>query len=305
MKKAIKDVLRSCWYRFGFQRRKATVQIGAAFARAAATAAARNLDPDIPRTWEFAGFSQHGEDGIVDYLCSKLLAPNFHFFEIGSADGLENCSAWLALARSYGGVMIEGNPYLSERAFHSLHGRIFNVQTICAMVNAENVSGLMKASPHLDPDVFIIDIDSVDYYVLKRVLELGYRPKIIVTEYNSVFGPDMAVTIPYVINLGRADRHPSRLYYGVSLAAWTKLLAQFGYHFLTVETSGTNAFYVDPATFPPGFASTILGIPFLENIGDLNGATEPFLDKEGNLVVPRRDWSKQFEMIRDMPLVNV
>jgi len=173
------------------------------------------------------------------------------------------------------------------------------------MVNAENIAVLMKSCPYPDPDVFVIDIDSVDYYVLKRVLELNYRPKIIVVEYNSTFGPERSVTIPYQVNVGRYQGHSSGLYYGVSVAAWKKLLGQYGYQFITVESSGANAFFIEPNAFPAGFSSPIRGIPFLENVGDRNGATEPYRDGQGNLVVPKRVWSEQFERIRDMPFVEV
>ncbi len=68
--------------------------------------------------------------------------------------------------------------------------RVWNVHVIERMVDQENVSGLMKLCPYKDPDVFIIDIDGIDYYVLRRILELGFRPKTVVAEYNSAFGPD-------------------------------------------------------------------------------------------------------------------
>jgi hypothetical protein len=43
-----------------------------AFARAAATAGIRVIDPANPESWEFSGFSQHGEDGIIDYLIGQM-----------------------------------------------------------------------------------------------------------------------------------------------------------------------------------------------------------------------------------------
>lgn len=50
-----------------------------ALARATATAATRAIDPADPETWEFSGFSQHGEDGILDYLCDQMTS-NHRFF---------------------------------------------------------------------------------------------------------------------------------------------------------------------------------------------------------------------------------
>src|SRR5215468_696196 len=80
-----------------------------AMARAAATAQLRELDPASPDSWEFSGFSQHGEDGIIDYLTRRLQKPRGYFIEIGCANGLENNSTWLALGRSFSGLMVDGN----------------------------------------------------------------------------------------------------------------------------------------------------------------------------------------------------
>src|SRR5690242_11526051 len=74
-----------------FNRINLNTKISVALARAAATAPLRTIDPKDPRTWEFSGFSQHGEDGIIDYLCSQILNPTRFFFEIGAANGIENC----------------------------------------------------------------------------------------------------------------------------------------------------------------------------------------------------------------------
>jgi hypothetical protein len=281
------------------------MRISTSLSRAAATAATRSVDATDPVSWEFSGFSQHGEDGILDYLCTRMASRNRFFFEIGSADGLENCTAWLAHSRGYGGVMVEGDPVLLERCRKMLQGRIWNVQAVNLMVDAENVSSLMKLCPYRDPDVFVLDIDGIDYYVMKRVLELDYRPKVILVEYNSAFGPNRAVTVPYKPGLSRWKEHATGLFYGVSIAAWRALLSQQRYSFVTVETSGTNAFFLDQAAFPDGFISAIRGTTFLDNIGDLNGATRPYKDASGDLVLPLRDWKAQLEKLADMNFIEI
>jgi len=68
------------------------------------------LDHTDPISWSFSGFSQNGEDGIIDYLASRLRNPNYYFVEIGAADGLENNTSWLAIARRYSGLMLEADP---------------------------------------------------------------------------------------------------------------------------------------------------------------------------------------------------
>ncbi len=84
----------------------------------------RNLCAKTPTSWEFCGFSQNGEDGIIDYLCQKIINPNRYFVEIGAADGLENNTAWLAIARKFSGLMIEGSPQLAARAAANENARL-------------------------------------------------------------------------------------------------------------------------------------------------------------------------------------
>jgi hypothetical protein len=281
-------------------------RIAAAMARADATAGVRRIDPSNPISWEFGGFSQHGEDGIHDYLISHLKDRNRFFFEIGSADGLENCSSWFAIARSYAGVMVEGNPSQSRRCARVVNGHwVCNVHPVNLMVDGQNIKSLMKMCPFQNADLFVIDIDGIDYYILQKVLEMGFRPKVLTVEYNSAFGPEAAITVPYRGSFDRLAAHPTGIYYGVSVAAWRKLLGGFGYKFLSVESSGGNAFFADPAAFPDGFLRDIRGCDFLEGVGDVNGATRPFLDAAGDLTMPKRDWKAQFQIIKDMEFVKV
>ena len=280
-------------------------QIAARLARAAATAPIREIDPTDPQTWEFSGFSQFGEDGIIDYLCSRMTARNRFFFEIGSANGLENCTAWLALARGYGGVMVDGSARLTEECQQMVDDRIWNVYVVNLMVDVENIQSLMKMCPYNDPDIFVIDIDGIDYYILKRILTLGYRPKVIVAEYNSVFGPERSVTVPYRKSFNRWAEHSSGLFYGASVRGWRKLLNEYGYSFVTVTSSGINAFFINSNMFPPAFCDHVHGIEFRDNLGDSNGATRPFKDVSGALNVPKRDWQSQQELIKNLPLVDI
>ena len=66
---------------------------------------ARNINLTQPATWEFSGFSQNGEDGILDVLRKQLSSSNRYFIEIGSSDGIENNSAWLVVVEKYNGIM--------------------------------------------------------------------------------------------------------------------------------------------------------------------------------------------------------
>ncbi|HEX2062487.1 MAG TPA: hypothetical protein VHK90_17235, partial [Thermoanaerobaculia bacterium] len=76
-------------------------------------------------------------------------------------------------------------------------------------------------------------------------------PRIVILEYNSMFGPDRSVTVPYDAEFDRHAQHS--MFYGASLTALTRLSARKGYRLVAVEPSGINAFFVrnDLATHIP------------------------------------------------------
>lgn len=97
-----------------------------------------------------------------------------------------------------------------------------------------------KTKPQLlAPVFFSLDIDSYDYWVASALLYRGFRPAIVIVEYNAAIDPDVA-TVPR-----GAVCEPNFLYFGCSLAAWKKLWVEFGYEFVTVCSAGINAFFVE------------------------------------------------------------
>jgi hypothetical protein len=270
---------------------RAHPRIAIALARAATTSALRQLDPVLPPTWEFTGFSQNGEDGIIDYLCDRLLRPNRYFVEIGASNGLENNTTWLAMARRYGGLMIDGDPSKvaeCSQTFGTLNGAL---EFASMMVNRESGEEIERLALFRNPDVFSLDIDSLDYYVAAALLDRGFRPKIFIVEYNSAFGPERSVTIPYQEPFNRHHAHPSGYYYGVSVTGLRYLFERHGYRFITVEQNGVNAFFADPLEFDAVFLERIRGTAYRENIAQRRES--------------RTDWAGQFEQIRHLPLVEI
>jgi hypothetical protein len=84
-----------------------------------------------------------------------------------------------------------------------------------------------------------------------------------------------------------------------------RLFSSHGYTFVTVESSGCNVFFIDPAAFPSDFARELRGEVFRNNDGDLNDATRPVLDTEGHNVLPVRDWREQYPRIKMLPVVEI
>jgi hypothetical protein len=117
------------------------------------------------------------------------------------------------------------------------------LQALAAFITAENINDLLRAHVSTrDIGILSIDIDGNDYWVWKAIDAV--EPRIVIVEYNSVFGPDLAVTIPYQPDFDRTRAHHSNLFWGVSLAALCLLAEQKGYVFVGSNSAGNNAFFV-------------------------------------------------------------
>jgi hypothetical protein len=262
-----------------------------ALSKGAAMMHARNIDLTRPDTWEFSGFSQNGEDGIIDVLRRQLKNANRYFVEIGASEGMENNSSWLVVAEKLNGIMIEGNPQVAKRASRMIAIYSIGVECKSMFVTVENAKDLKEMALHGDPDVFSLDIDGNDYYIAKALMDAGFRPKIFAVEYNSVYGPERSTTIEYKDDFSIQNAHPSELYYGVSISAWRKFFNDRGYRFVTVDRNGVNAFFIDPACFDAQFVGGVQGLEFAEN--------------RYQLMKFRKTSEEQFHLISDRTFVSI
>jgi len=180
--------------------------------------------------------SQNEEDGVLLALLNIAGWGATRFVEIGSGKSGGN-AAGLAHECGWSGLLVE----LSERSVELARAKFAanrGVAAIAARVTPANVNTLL-ASHGFDREVDIlsIDIDSYDYWILEA---LTVAPRILVVEYNALFGPDRRVTIPLDQPL---DATPKG-YGGASLAALTALANRKGYRLVTCENAGANAFFL-------------------------------------------------------------
>jgi len=267
------------------------LRVATALSRGALVAPLRTIKDSNPVSWEFSAFSQNGEDGIIDQLTRKLIKSNHYFIEIGAYDGIECNTAYLAIARKYNGLMVEGNKYRAQIAKRMMAS--FNIGCTCAQlfVSKETIPILKKMACYTDPDVLSLDIDGVDYYIAKKILTTGFRPKIFVVEYNSVYGPDNKVTIPYKPDFDYNQESSTQLYFGCSIAAWKDLFTAHGYQFVTVDSRGANAFFIHPDYFDKVFVKNLRGLNFQENFNHMRKYAVP--------------WKEQFNKIRGLAFKKI
>ena len=192
-------------------------------------------------------YSQHGEDGVIAYLFSKIGATNRRFIEFGVEDGRECNTANLSLHFGWSGLLIEGDADSAARA-RAYYNRVLRsdrdrVQVAHSFITAENINTLFEAHGMAgEIDFLSVDIDGADYWVWKAITVVA--PRVVCVEYNSSFGPERSVTVAYDPAFERYRYHPSGLYYGASLTALTKLAREKGYILAGCESQGVNAFFV-------------------------------------------------------------
>jgi hypothetical protein len=71
-----------------------------------------------------------------------------------------------------------------------------------------------------------------------------WKASIIIVEYNSAFGHERPISIPYDSSFWRGAAHHSNLYYGANLPAFDHLLTARRYAFVGVNQQRSNGFYV-------------------------------------------------------------
>ena len=133
--------------------------------------------------------------------------------------------------------MVEGDAGKAAMA-----GRRFpHAQAVCAWITPEFVNELVRQHGFAgEVDLLSIDVDGNDYWVWEALTECTSR--VVVLEYNSMFGPDRAVTIPYDPSFNRRDHR--FCYFGASLAGLTRLSQRKGYRLVAVDPTGVNAFFL-------------------------------------------------------------
>jgi hypothetical protein len=189
--------------------------------------------------------SQNQEDGLTLALLHEAGPTTRRFIEIGSGLSGGN-GGFLAHEWGWSGLMVDGHSDHMQQV-----GRRFPTTTaVAAWITRENVNELITKHGFAgEVDLFSLDLDGNDYWIWEAVTVSS--PRVLILEYNSMFGPDRAVTIPYDPKFDR-HRHHS-MYYGASLAALTRLNARKGYRLVAVEPAGVNAFFLrhDVATHIP------------------------------------------------------
>ena len=245
---------------------------------------------------EFKVFSQWGDDGILQWLISHLQILNQTFIEFGVADYRESTTRFLMMNNNWSGFVMDGSAKNVARIVHSEYFWKYSLSAKAAFIDADNINGLLASSQFgKEIGILHIDLDGNDYWIWKAINVVS--PIVLILEYNSVFGIDKPLTIPYDKTFVRTRAHHSNLYYGASLRALHQLSAAKGYSFIGCASAGHNAYFVRTDKL-----NDIVRDTSLEN-GFVDSKFRESRDKSGRLTY--LTGRNRIEAIRGMPIYNI
>lgn len=239
---------------------------------------------------EFQVFSQRGEDGIIQYLISKIEIPNKIFVEFGVETYTESNTRFLLMNNNWSGLVLDGSEKNIDFIKKDFIYWKYDITAKRSFITKDNINDLISSYTKTeDIGLLSVDIDGNDYWVWEAINCI--QPRIVICEYNSAFGPEKKLTIPYKESFIRSTEHYSELYFGASLAAFCDLAEKKGYQFVGTTSAGVNAYFVRNDVASPFKKYT-------QKEGFNESANRDSKTKEGKLSFLRH--SKRLSVIEDM-----
>jgi hypothetical protein len=244
---------------------------------------------------EYQVFSQWGEDGIIDWLISRIPDIKTTFVEFGTQNYRESNTRYLLMARNWRGLVMDGSSaHIRDIQAQDIYWR-HGLTAKCAFIDKDNINDLLAEEGFGGQiGLLSVDIDGNDYWVWQALTVAD--PAIVVCEYNAVFGDRYALTVPYQADFQRTRAHHSNLYFGASLLALKSLASSKGYTFVGTTSPGCNAFFVrnDMATAITSALGAAWAFPSM---------VREARDAEGRLIFLSGE--DRIRQIADLPLVDL
>jgi hypothetical protein len=245
---------------------------------------------------EFRVFSQFGEDGIVQFLVQRVPVESRTFVEIGVEDYSESNTRFLLVNDAWRGLIVDSGSAHRRFLHESRLSWRTTIDAVTAFVDRDNVDATLRGAGFTGRiGLLSLDIDGNDYWVLEAIECVA--PQILIVEYNSLFGAERAVTVPYDPLFARGRKHFSHLYWGASLAALAEAANRKGLALVAGNRAGNNAFFVRRDDLGDIPERTVAECWRPAQFRESRGA-------DGELTLLSDDVEK-LRLLRDLPLVDL
>ncbi|HAG82242.1 MAG TPA: hypothetical protein DCL61_14010 [Cyanobacteria bacterium UBA12227] len=195
--------------------------------------------------------SQTDEDGFLLFIFSLIDTTNKKVVELCAGDGIECNAANLIINHGWNGLLFDGDLTqikLGQEIYEFINTTKINPpKLVNAWITAENVNQLITTNGfNGEIDLLSLDLDGVDYWIWKSIDCIN--PRVVVIEYNTYWGAEKSVTVPYDPQFQaqifqHSQYHPG-YYCGASLRAFGKLAKDRGYRLVGSNTKQWNAFFI-------------------------------------------------------------
>ncbi len=246
---------------------------------------------------EFKVFSQFGDDGIIQFLINKLPIQLSSFVEFGVENYEESNTRFLLIHNNWRGLVIDGAPahidYIKKDSLYWRH----DLTAVASFITAENINKILIDNGFSGKlGLLSVDIDGNDYWVWKAISVAD--AEIVIAEYNSLFGVERAITVPYQADFYWLNAHYSGLYFGTSLLSLCDLAESKGYAFVGCNQAGNNAYFVKK-----GLLNSSTGIKSLSaEEGFVESRFRQSRNQQGKLTFA--DKQASLKEIAGLPVVN-
>jgi hypothetical protein len=171
---------------------------------------------------KFKKYSQYGEEGYLQFIFKNIGIKSKFLVDIGANNGTYLSNTKQFRNEGWTGILIDGQP------FPNVHQHY---------VSAENVIDILKR--HKCPeefDLLSIDVDGNEFWILSELLK-QFKPRVIISEYNSEFGGSKAIEYDPKFTFKATD------HYGYTFEAGLKLADRFDYRVI-FQNSNLNMYYL-------------------------------------------------------------
>lgn len=187
---------------------------------------------------EYQVFSQHGEDGVVQAILSKIPVKHHYLVEFGAHDGCHMSNSRYLIKKGWNALLIEGD----NRFFKQLERLYFDNKKVITkqkMLTINNINEVFHyANVPIDFDFLSIDVDGPDYDLWKALT--GYEPSIVMIEYDA----NILIDKEYIVSQDKDSLLDYSSTGGTNLYLLCQLAYQKGYTPIYTELSGSNLFCI-------------------------------------------------------------
>jgi hypothetical protein len=194
----------------------------------------------------FRAYSQFEEDGIILYILSMIGFKTRRVVEMCCGSGDECMATNLILNHGFDGYLFDGDAENIRRARAFFDAQkdclLYRPTVIQSWITPENANEILQRAGCIgEVDLFSLDIDGNDYWVLRAIEVIN--PRLLVLETHNDVPSDKSLKIPYQPDFSyRSGIHED--FRSASLSAMVGLCQERGYRLIGAHRHGFNVFFL-------------------------------------------------------------